>query len=108
MFEDPTFTVWNVIYTAAAAAILWGTWGETKLRVFGLSKIVDLIPVSGRVREGAELLLFVLLGCIVGIGVAKPHNPAQAISAGLAWTGAFARPDLKGATAGGRQSRPKR
>ena len=93
MFDVPDFTVWNVLYTASATLTLWGSFGKPRLRATGLPRVVGLLPLSRKNRERVELVLFVALGVIVGIGVTAPVNPSQAISAGLAWTGALCRPE---------------
>jgi hypothetical protein len=90
-FDAPGFTFWNIAYTAIGAAVLWGTWGRNKLKVFVFSDVVALV-LSGRAAIFAEFAIFILLGCLVGIGIARPTNPAQALSAGLGWTAALARP----------------
>ena len=92
MFDNPSFTTWNIIYTAIGAMGLWGTWGKTKPKAFLLSNIIRLF-LSGRADVVVEFVIFVVLGCVVGIGIVKPMNPQQAITAGLAWTGALARPE---------------
>lgn len=89
MFEGPEFTVWKLVYTAIGAAVFWGKWGRTRLRVYILWDVVRLLPVKGRSRATVEFLVFVTLGCIVGIGIVQPTSPMQALSAGLAWTGIF-------------------
>jgi hypothetical protein len=94
VFDNPSFTFWNVVYTAIGAAVLWGTWGRTKLKALVLSNIIRLF-LSGRTEAVVEFLIFVILGTLVGIGLVKPVNPEQAITAGLAWTGVFARPDYE-------------
>lgn len=94
VFDNPSFTTWNIIYTAIGAMVLWGTWGRTKLKAFVLSSIIRLF-LTGRAEAVVEFVVFVILGCIIGIGVVRPVNPQQAITAGLAWTGVFARPDYE-------------
>jgi hypothetical protein len=94
LFDDPSFTFWNVAYTAIGAMVLWGTWGRTKLKPFVLSNVLGLF-LTGRAQIVVEFFVFVAIGCVVGIGLVKPVNPQQAITAGLAWTGAFARPDYE-------------
>jgi hypothetical protein len=34
---------------------------------------------------------FTALGCFIGIGILQPNNPQQAVTAGFAWTGLFAK-----------------
>lgn len=92
MFDNPSFTFWNIIYTAIGASVLWGTWGKTKLKAFVLSNILKLF-LTGRTATVVEFLIFVVLGTLIGIGIAKPQNPQQAITAGLAWTSVLARPE---------------
>lgn len=92
MFDNPSFTFWNIFYTAIGATLLWGTWGRTKLKAYVFSNVLGLF-LSGRAETVVEFLVFVAVGCVVGIGVMKPVNPQQAITAGLAWTGVFVRPE---------------
>lgn len=92
MFDNPYFTVWNVTYTAIGAAVLWGTWGRQRLKPFIFSNIIRLF-FSGPKVYVIEFITFMIVGCVVGIGLTKPINPQQAFTAGLAWTGALARPD---------------
>ena len=87
MFEGPTFTFWNVVYTAIGAMIFWAKWGRTRLKVYALSNIVRLLPIPRIWRNAIEFLVFIFLGCLVGIGLVKPENVAQALTAGLGWTG---------------------
>ena len=92
MFENPSFTFWNLVYTAVGSAVLWGTWGRTRLKAFVLSDLLGLF-LKGRWLFMFEFLVFIALGCLVGIGVVHPVDATQAITAGFAWTGAFARPE---------------
>ncbi len=94
MFDNPTFTTWNIIFTAIGSIVLWGTWGRKKLKPFVISSIVEAF-CSGRLASVIEFAIFIVLGTIVGVGIVKPINPAQALTAGLAWTGALARPDYQ-------------
>jgi hypothetical protein len=90
VFQIPSFTEWNIIYTALGAALFWGKWGRTRLKAYVLSDIVELLPVSDHWRSAIELTIFVTIGCVVGIGVVQPLNPTQALTAGFGWTGLFA------------------
>lgn len=92
MFASPHFSFWNVAYTALGAGVLWSTWGYNKTRVFGFSKVIRLFT-RGRWCHLVEFAVFIIVGCIVGIGVMDPRTPTQAITAGFAWTGVFIRPD---------------
>ena len=91
-FEGPHFTVWNTVYTAIGAAIFWGKSGRTKLRIFCLSDVLDFLELpDGRSRKCIEFVIFVVLGCLIGIGFVKPNSVQQALTAGFAWTGVFAK-----------------
>lgn len=90
-FEVPHFTVWNVLYTGIGAAIFWNRWGRTKLRVFVLAGIVEWICEKDSKEAGAlEFVVFIILGCLVGVGVAEPQNVPQSLAAGMGWTGFLA------------------
>lgn len=91
-FEGPGFSFWNILYTAVGASLFWSWWGRSRLRVFGLSNILVVFGVPGRWRARLEFVIFIVLGCLVGIGLVDPRSPVQALTAGLGWTGVFARP----------------
>jgi len=97
MFENPSFTPWGILYTAIGVVVFWGKWGRTELKTYGLSRFVRMF-CKGKPATCIEFLIFVMLGCLVGIGVTSPQNPQQAITAGFGWTGIFthraARSDL--------------
>jgi hypothetical protein len=92
MFEAPTFTPWSVLFTATGAAVIWGKMGRTKLKAYYLSDIVRALPLNRKLQSLIEFIVFVTLGCLVGIGVAQPVNVRQALTAGIAWTSFFAVP----------------
>jgi len=89
-FQAPHFSFWNTAYTAVGAIGYWGLKGRTKLRVYTLSDLIERLNWSDRACYVTEFLVFIVLGCFVGVGVVEPTNPRQAITAGLAWTGVFA------------------
>ena len=92
VFEVPHFTVWTTIYTAIGAAVFWGRTGRTKLRVYYLSYLFDMLNFpDGLFRQVIEFAVFIAFGCLIGIGIAKPSTVAQAITAGFAWTGFVAK-----------------
>jgi hypothetical protein len=88
-FQNADFSAPAIIFTGVGAALLWGVWGRERLRTYGLSEIISLLPLPRRLRIAIEFLMFVSLGCIVGIGVTCPINPTQALAAGFGWTAAF-------------------
>lgn len=91
MFPSPLPLGWVIAFTAAGAIVYWCKWGPNTLRAYGLSRIIDLLPVSPQTKQILEPLVFTVLGCIVGIGVLQPINPTQALTAGFAWTGLFGK-----------------
>ncbi len=95
MFEVPSFTFWNVVFTAVGAAVFWGKWGRTRLRAYLLSDLVNLLNIDDEWRSAIEFLIFLTLGCLVGIGVVRPTTPTQALTAGFGWTGFFTHRSTK-------------
>lgn len=90
MFENPSFSFWNVVYTAIGAAVFWGTWGRTKLRPYILADVIKYLP-GKRWHPLIEFIVFIVIGCVVGIGFTNPINARQALTAGFGWTGVFAK-----------------
>lgn len=89
-FDVPSFDAWKIVYTAIGASIYWGMWGRTKLRPYVLPDILEHLPWKN-VHPLIEFAIFLTLGCLVGIGFANPSTPQQALTAGMGWTGVFAR-----------------
>lgn len=80
------------MYTALGAAFFWSRTGRTKLKVYVLSWLFDAfkVPDCGA-RQVAEFVLFIVFGCLIGIGIANPTTVAQAVTAGFAWTAFVAK-----------------
>lgn len=93
MFDSKVFTPGAIIFTAIGTAALWARWGELGLRPFMLRKWFGLFLPDRAWRKRVEAVTFVVVGTIVGIGVVEPTTAAQAIAAGLGWTGLLAVPD---------------
>ena len=89
MFEPPLSTFWVIVFTAAGVIGYWAKWGRERLKVFGLSKLLQLLPIEDPWKARVEFLLFVCFGCLVGIGVVQPVNVTQSLTAGFAWIGLF-------------------
>lgn len=90
-FEMSWHSFWIVVYTAIGVAVFWGKWGRTRLRPYVLADLLALLGLKGPVRSAVEFSVFLVLGCLVGIGIVEPKTPAQALAAGFGWTGAFSR-----------------
>jgi hypothetical protein len=89
MLASPLPTGFIIAYTAAGAIAYWAKWGRDRLRVFYLAEVLDMIPMRRIVRARVEFILFVVLGCFLGIGLVQPTNMTQSFSAGFAWVGLF-------------------
>ncbi len=92
-FVHPTFDLWEVVYTAIGVSVFWAKWGRTKLRPYVFPDLVRFLRLQGQLRAAVEFLIFLVVGCVVAIGVANPHGPVQAITAGFGWTGVFSHPN---------------
>ena len=80
-----------VLYTALGVIFLYCKWGRKRIKVYALSEILDMWTTEQTTpRLAAELIIFVVVGCILAIGVVDPTTPAQALTAGLGWTGLLA------------------
>ena len=89
-FDMPSYTAWKVAFTAIGASVYWGLAGRTKLKPFLLPDLLRYLPFK-RVHPLFEFLVFLTVGCLVGIAFTDPINARQAITAGMGWTGVFAR-----------------
>lgn len=92
VFQAPHFTLWTVLYTALGATLFWSRAGRNKLKVYVLSSMFDAFRVpDGGKRQATEFVIFIVFGCLIGIGIASPTTVAQAVTAGFAWTGFVAK-----------------
>ena len=92
IFQAPHFTFWTIAYTALGAALFWSRTGRNKLKVYVLSSMFDAFEIPDtRGRQAVEFIIFIVFGCLIGIGIAAPTTVAQAITAGFAWTGFVAK-----------------
>lgn len=68
--------------------VSWSKYGRNKLRIYFLSAVIDMfIDADVKWRQVLELFVFLILGCIISVGVVDPGTPIQAITAGFGWTG---------------------
>jgi hypothetical protein len=92
VFQAPHFTFWTTAYTALGSMFFWSRTGRTKLKVYVLSSMFDTFGVpDGPWRQLGEFMIFIMFGCLIGIGIANPTTVAQAVTAGFAWTGFVAK-----------------
>lgn len=71
---------------AFGSTLLYILKGPKGVRPYLLPALTDFIP-SGRVRNLADLVFFVLVGCVVSFIMAGPDSVRQGFAAGLGWTG---------------------
>lgn len=93
MFEIPNFELPAVLFTAFGVVLLWARLGHNQIRIFALSKLVDQLPCSKNTALVLELVVFSVIGVIVAISFIKPTSAAQAIAAGMGWTGLLSEPN---------------
>jgi hypothetical protein len=88
-----TFQFWaHAFFASIGAGLFYMQWGRSNLRAFQLSDFLDTFNLEVNTRHRLELLIFVAIGTVIAMGVAKPANVQQAFSAGLGWTGLAAKP----------------
>jgi hypothetical protein len=88
-----TFQFWaHVVFALLGAGLFYMQWGRDKLRAYAFSDLFDMFEIDENVRARWEFAIFVLIGTVVAMGVAKPINVQQAFSAGLGWTGVASKP----------------
>jgi len=93
MHQFVTFQFWaHALFAFLGAGLLYMQWGRSKLRAYAFSDLLDTFNLTENVRYRMELVIFVLVGTIVALGIARPSTVAQAFSAGLGWTGIAAKP----------------
>jgi hypothetical protein len=81
------FVVPIPVYVAVGVIVLWSKTSKTQRNVYGLTAVVEMVFASEKVRGFVELIVFLSIGCIISHGIVAPTTPAQAVAAGLGWTG---------------------
>lgn len=89
MFKTPLPLGWVITFTAAGVVAYWARWGRDKVKIYGLSRVMELLPLTSIWRARLEFLLFVGFACLIGIGVVQPINVTQSLTAGFAWVALF-------------------
>lgn len=92
MFESVTLEPQAILFASIGVIVVWAKMGRKKLRVYGLSRLVDQFGLSKRMQMVTEFLIFVSIGVTVAIGVVQPSTATQALAAGMGWTGLLAHP----------------
>ena len=74
-------------YSALGAALLWTKSTVTRKKALGFGDLAELIfPNSLKMQYAIQFVAFVILGALVGVAVASPGSPIQAITGGVAWS----------------------
>ncbi len=74
-------------YSALGAALLWTKSTILRKKALGFGDIAEILfPNSKNFQILIQFAAFVIIGALVGVGVASPGSPVQAITGGLAWS----------------------
>jgi hypothetical protein len=84
---EPISVWWLHAYAGVGALILWGKLGKRGREVYGLSDILRRWGFSESLRLAIEPAIFVLLGAFLAVVFVQPTTVAQAVAAGVGWTG---------------------
>jgi len=82
----------NHLYVAIGAILLWGKLGHEGRKAFVLEDLLAAMRMPSHICTILGFVIFVTLGVFVAIGVVKPTSAAQAIVAGMGWTGMLSKP----------------
>ena len=79
---------YKIVLSVVLGAILyWSRAGKAgRQSVTPLRSLTQLIS-NKRWREAADMMVFVIIGCMVVMRVVEPGTPQQGFAAGLGWTG---------------------
>ena len=87
MFATEAYDFNSVFFTSVGVIVLWGKLGVERVKVYALSDLIRKLIPNDRLGAFFEFAVFVSLGVIAAVGIVQPATIAQAISAGLGWTG---------------------
>lgn len=85
------FSIPLVVYVAVGVVVLWCKTSKANRNIYGLSPVIALFLSNERARSIVELIVFLTIGCLISEGFVIPGTPAQAVAAGLGWTGLLTR-----------------
>jgi len=86
-FALPPLSFQAVGFVAVGCVLAFAKLGKEQRRIYALSEIVGKMGLQPSYRLILELTIFVLLGSLVAWAIVQPMSPAQAVAAGLGWTG---------------------
>ena len=74
-------------YAAVGALLLWGKLGKQGREAYGLSDVLKRFGLNEKLRLAIEPVMFVALGAFLAVVFVQPITVAQAVAAGVGWTG---------------------
>ena len=86
-FQGAPFALEPILYTGLGVVILWFRLGQERIRVVGVSSVLEQVGVSKSTSIVAEFLFVLVAGIVVVMTFVQPTTAEQAIAAGLGWTG---------------------
>ena len=89
MYATDAYDFNSVFFTAVGVIVLWGKLGPDRMKVYALSNLIRTLVSSDRLTVSLEFAVFLFIGVVAAVGIVQPTTIAQAISAGLGWTGLF-------------------
>lgn len=75
------------VFSALGAALLWTKSTALRKKALGFGDIAEVIfPNSKKLQYLIQFGAFVGIGAIIGVVVASPESPIQALTGGVAWS----------------------
>lgn len=86
-FQGPAFALEPILYTALGVVVLWFRLGEKRIRVIGVSRVLEQVGVRKSTSIVVEFCFVLVAGILMVITFVQPTTAEQAVAAGLGWTG---------------------
>jgi len=83
--NDPNVPI--TVYVAVGVIVLWCKTSKANRNIYALSPVVAMFLKNEKAKSIIELIVFLSIGCLICQGLIVPTTPAQAVAAGLGWTG---------------------
>jgi hypothetical protein len=75
------------LFAAIGTILSWTKMKKAERDVYGLTELIKrFVPDNEEKRGIVEIVVFVLIGCILAMGIIAPSTPPQALAVGLGWT----------------------
>ena len=75
------------IYSGVGSALLWAKSTALRKKALGFGDLAEtLFPNSKGTQYLIQFVAFVVVGAVVGVVVASPSEPVQALTGGVAWS----------------------